>query len=71
MDTMFCRSRIDWTLTEKQRMPHTVLITRVSLAGGHASELEIAADRNCVVLAPTLAVREGCCNPVVQYVLHF
>lgn len=47
-------------------MPHTVSIARVTAAGGNAADLELAVDRNSVVLAPTLAVKEGRSNPVVR-----
>ena len=49
-------------------MPHTVHMSRVTAAGGEVSAVERAIDTECVVLAPTLAVKEGCSNPSVRYV---
>ena len=59
---------MDWTLSEIKHMPHTAKVSRVIAAGGDPSELESAANKSFVVLAPTLAVREGRSNPSVRYV---
>ena len=47
-------------------MPHTVKMSRVTAAGGEVSALERAINPECVVLAPTLAVKQGCTNPSVR-----
>ena len=63
---MFHRSRVKWTLAEIQRMPQTILKSRITAAGGDISEFECTSDTNRVFLAPTLGVREGQSNPVVR-----
>lgn len=60
------RSRVDWSLSEKVHMPHTVDITRVIQAGGDVSQLDLAHNKGHVVIAPTLGVREGIYNPSVR-----
>ena len=59
---------MDWTLSEIKHMPHTVKASRVIAAGGDPTELEVAHNKSFVVLAPTLAVREGQSNPSVRCV---
>ena len=56
---------MSWTLDEIKKMPHIVEVSRVVESGGDPSELEFVSN-NLVVLAPTLAVREGCSNPSVR-----
>ncbi len=63
---MICRSRVNWTRDEIQRMPHTVLKARITAAGGDISTFEPTSDKNRVFLAPTIGVREGQSNPVVR-----
>lgn len=60
---------MDWTLSEIKHMPHTANISRVIAAGGDPAELEVAPNNSFVVLAPTLAVREGQSNPSVRSVI--
>ena len=60
---------MDWTLPEIKHMPHTVKVSRVIDAGGDPAELEVADNNSFVVLAPTLAVREGQSNPSVRCVI--
>ena len=59
---------MDWALDEIKKMPHTVETSRVVASGGDPSELEFTSNKSLVVLAPTLALREGQSNPSVRRV---
>ena len=47
-------------------MPHSVAIDRVIRAGADPRELESAVQKDHVILAPTLAVKQGVTNPIVR-----